>query len=175
MLKPDHEDLASELEIDMAIQYLKQKQFSQAIEVLKSFEKKDQQHRAMAATNLSFIYFLEQEYTQAEKYADLAYTHDRYNAKALVNKGNCLLLRGELDMAKQFFLEAIGVEADCVEAIFNLGLVNIRMGSLQEAHQAFEKLHTIIPHNPEVIYHIASLYEQNGDLHNAIKWFNILR
>ena len=38
---------------------------------------------------------------QAEKYADLAYTHDRYNAKALVNKGNCLLLRGELDMAKQ--------------------------------------------------------------------------
>ena len=29
MLKPDHEDLASELEIDMAIQYLKQKQFSQ--------------------------------------------------------------------------------------------------------------------------------------------------
>ena len=31
---------------------------------LKMFEKKDQQHRAMAATNLSFIYFLEQDYNQ---------------------------------------------------------------------------------------------------------------
>jgi|MDSY01.1.fsa_nt_gb hypothetical protein len=36
----------------------------QAIEGLKMFEKKDQQHRAMAATNLSFIYFLEQDYNQ---------------------------------------------------------------------------------------------------------------
>ena len=71
-------------------------------------------------------------------------------------------MRGEFDMAKQFYLEAIGVEADCVEAIFNLGLVNMRMGSLHEAHQAFEKLHTIIPHNPEVIYHIASLYVGPG-------------
>jgi len=104
----------------------------------------------MAATNLSFIYFLEQEYANAEKYADLAYTNDRYNAKALVNKGNCLLVKGELEMSKQFYLEAIGVEADCVEAIYNLGLVNLKMGSYQEAQQAFEKLHTIIPHNPEV-------------------------
>jgi len=87
------------------------------------FEKKDQHHRAMAATNLSFCYFLEQEYVQAEKYADLAYTNDRYNAKALVNKGNCLMVKGDLEMAKQFYLEAIGVEADCVEAIYNLGLV----------------------------------------------------
>ena len=146
----------------------------QAIEGLKMFEKKDQHHRAMAATNLSFIYFLEQDYAQAEKYADLAYTNDRYNAKALVNKGNCLLVKGELEMSKQFYLEAIGVEADCVEAIYNLGLVNLRMGSDQEAQQAFEKLHTIVPHNPEVIYQIASLYEQTNDLHSAIKWFNIL-
>jgi len=87
---------------------------------------------------------------QAEKYADLAYTHDRYNAKALVNKGNCLLVKGEFEMSKQFYLEAIGVEADCVEAIYNLGLVNLKMGAYQEALQAFDKLHTIIPHNPEV-------------------------
>mmetsp|Transcript_100272 Transcript_100272/g.286620 ORF Transcript_100272/g.286620 Transcript_100272/m.286620 type:complete len:243 (+) Transcript_100272:1043-1771(+) len=108
VLKPDHEDLASELEIDMAIQYLKQKQFSQAIEVLKSFEKKDQQHRAMAATNLSFIYFLEQEYTQAEKYADLAYTHDRYNAKALVNKvGRAVVLKDRPPIAPPYRREPL--------------------------------------------------------------------
>ena len=61
-----------------------------------------------------------------------------------------------------------------MEAIYNLGLVNLRMGSYAEAQQAFEKLHTIIPHNPEVIYQIANLYEQTNDLQGAIKWFNIL-
>ena len=73
-----------------------------------------------------------------------------YNAKALVNKGNCLLIKGEFELSKQFYLEAIGVEADCVEAIYNLGLVNLKMAAYQEALQAFDKLHTIIPHNPEV-------------------------
>lgn len=174
ILKPDHENMASELEIDMALTHLKRREFESAIEGLKLFEKKDPEHRTMAATNLSFIYFLEQDYSQAEKYADMAYTNDRYNAKALVNKGNCLLVKGEFEMAKQFFLEAIGVEADCVEAIYNLGLVNVRMGSYAEAQQAFEKLHTVIPHNPEVIYQIANLYEQTNDLASAIKWFNIL-
>jgi hypothetical protein len=43
-----------------------------------------------------------------------------------------------------------GVEADCVEAIFNLGLVNMKLGMLSDAQQAYEKLHTIIPHSPEV-------------------------
>tara|TARA_B110000305_G_scaffold205436_1_gene235629 strand:+ start:43 stop:222 length:180 start_codon:yes stop_codon:yes gene_type:complete len=55
--------------------------------VLKSFEKKDQNMKAMAATNLSFIYFLEGDLESANQYADLAVRNSRYNAKALVNKG----------------------------------------------------------------------------------------
>lgn len=39
--------------------------------------------------NLSFLYFLEAEHVNAEKYADIAVKADRYNARALVNKGNC--------------------------------------------------------------------------------------
>ena len=46
---------------------------------------------ACAATNLSFLYFLEAEHVNAEKYADIAVKADRYNARALVNKGNCRL------------------------------------------------------------------------------------
>ena len=71
--------------------------------------------------------------------------------------GNCLCEQGELERAKELFLEAIGVEADCIEAIFNLGLVNKQLGILSESLQAFEKLHTIVPSAPEVIYHIANL------------------
>lgn len=169
-----HEHLASEVEICKAHCFLKQKEFEKAIEVLKSFEKKDQVHKAMAATNLSYLYFIEGDTNQADKYASLAVRHQRYNAKALVNKGNCLYVKNECERAKELFLEAIGVEADCIEAIYNLGLVNIKMGVLNEALQAFEKLHSIVPSNVEVLYQIASLHDMMGNYRSAAKWFNIL-
>lgn len=169
-----HEQLASELEICKAHCFLKQKDFAKAIEVLKSFEKKDAAHKAMAATNLSYLYFIEGDTGQADKYASMAVRHQRYNAKALVNKGNCLYVKHECERAKELFLEAIGVEADCIEAIYNLGLVNIKMGVLHEALQAFEKLHSIVPTNIEVLYQIASLHDMMGNYRSAAKWFNIL-
>jgi intraflagellar transport protein 88 len=173
-LKVDHENLGGQMSIDMGLQYLKKKEFEKAIELLKGFEKKDQNMKAMAATNLSFIYFLEGDYNSADEYADLAVRNSRYNAKALVNKGNCLFVAHEYHRAKELYLEAIGVQADCVEAIYNLGLANVRMNSPDEARQAFEKLHTIIPNNPAVIYQIANLYEQQNQNQQAAKWFNVL-
>ncbi|RLN65394.1 hypothetical protein BBJ29_008166 [Phytophthora kernoviae] len=155
----NHESLASEMEICKAHWFLKEKEFDKAIEVLKAFEKKDPAHKAMAATNLSYLYFVEGDTAQADKYASLAVRHQRYNAKALVNKGNCLYVKNECERAKELFLEAIGVEADCIEAIYNLGLVNIKMGVLNEALQAFEKLHSIVPSNAEVLYQIANLHD----------------
>jgi len=52
---------------------------------------------ARAATNISFLYFIEKNYRNAEKYADIAIKNDRYNAKALVNKGNCLYIKEEFE------------------------------------------------------------------------------
>ncbi|KAF1327900.1 Intraflagellar transport protein 88, partial [Globisporangium splendens] len=170
----NHEHLASEVEICKAHCFLKQKDFEKAIEVLKSLEKKDQVHKAMAATNLSYLYFIEGDTNQADKYASMAVRHQRYNAKVLVNKGNCLYVKNECERAKELFLEAIGVEADCIEAVYNLGLVNIKMGILNEALQAFEKLHSIVPSNTEVLYQIASLHDMMGNYRQAAKWFNIL-
>ncbi|ETW04044.1 hypothetical protein H310_04429 [Aphanomyces invadans] len=173
-MKVDHEPIASEMEICKALHFLKNKDFDKAIEVLKAFEKKDPALKAMAATNLSFLYFVEGDYAQADKFASLAVRHQRYNAKALVNKGNCLYIKNECERAKELYLEAIGVEADCIEAIFNLGLVNIKIGVLNEALQAFEKLHSIVPTNTEVLYQIANLHDMMGNYRQAAKWFNIL-
>ncbi len=58
---------------------------------------------------------------------------NRYDASALVNKGNCMLQRGDMEGARDCYLEAVGVEADCVDAIYNLGLVNKR---LERSHPA---------------------------------------
>jgi len=52
---------------------------------------------AIASNNISFLYFLEHDYKSAESFSDVAVQHDRYNAKALVNKGNCLFMNEDYD------------------------------------------------------------------------------
>jgi intraflagellar transport protein 88 len=145
----------SEIEICKANCYINKKQIEKAIETLKAFEKKDKSMMARAATNISFLYFLEGEYPNSEKYADMALNYDRYNAKALVNKGNCLFAKNDFLRAKENYLEAIGVEADCVEALYNLALVNKKLNSYMEALTALEKLQTIVSKYPEVVYQMA--------------------
>jgi intraflagellar transport protein 88 len=167
-------EVESEIEIAKAIYFIKNKEIDKAIALFKSFEKKDKIMMARAANNISFLYFLENDFQNAEKFADMAIQHDRYNSKALVNKGNCLFINEDYDRSKEFFLEAIGVEADCVEAIYNLGLVYKRLGYYNEALQAFEKLHTIIPNSQDVIYQIGHINELIGMRRQALKWYSIL-
>ena len=50
------------------------------------FEKKSARIKARAATNLAFLYALESDVDQADKYSELALKSDRYNARAYVNK-----------------------------------------------------------------------------------------
>ncbi len=72
-------NLAHDLEIQKALVYLKAKNFNMAIETLKDFEKRDVKVASTAATNLSFLYFLENDYQNAHKYADLSLKADKYN------------------------------------------------------------------------------------------------
>lgn len=74
--------------------------------------------------NQAFV-FQQQDYKQAERYSDAALTNDRYNPNALVNKGNVYYARGEYDKAREFYREAFANEASCVEALFNLGKLDI--------------------------------------------------
>mmetsp|Transcript_18157 Transcript_18157/g.21753 ORF Transcript_18157/g.21753 Transcript_18157/m.21753 type:complete len:774 (-) Transcript_18157:386-2707(-) len=166
--------IANEMEMAKAIMHLNRKDFEKALNVLKGFERKEQHLKARAATNLSFLYFLEGDVAEAEKNAELAVQNDRYNARALVNRGNCLYEKNDYEGAKMAFLEAVGVEADCVEAIYNLGLVNKRLGNLEDCLVAFKKLNTILPDNVEVIYQIGNVYDLLGNYKQAIKWFEIL-
>lgn len=188
---------AAEMEIAKGVAYLKRQNFARAIEVFRAFEKREQTLLDQAATNLSFLYFLEVrprrlaarlggrklfggnftkphhsqpfelvstnrsieipaivpafiwnlhlgfvnlyfyalfesyidmrsyvlnlsfalffyrlifhhmcifaqgDYKAAEKHAEFAVRADRYNARALVNRANCLFMRGELEAAKE--------------------------------------------------------------------------
>ncbi len=54
-----HSQLANDLEINKAVMYLRQKDFTNAVDTLKAFEKQDSKVASTAATNLSFLYFLQ--------------------------------------------------------------------------------------------------------------------
>ena len=68
----------------------------------------------------------------------------------------------------------MGAEADCTEAIYNLGVVTKRLGDHARALGLFEKLHAILPSSIEVVWQIADLFDISNQPRPAIKWFKIL-
>uniref|UniRef100_A0A8C4EYJ9 Intraflagellar transport protein 88 homolog n=1 Tax=Dicentrarchus labrax TaxID=13489 RepID=A0A8C4EYJ9_DICLA len=158
-------ELANDLEINKAITYLRQKDFNQAVETLKTFEKKDSRVKSAAATNLSFLYFLEKDYDQADRYADLAMNADRYNPAALINKGNTVFVKQDYEKAAEFYKEALRNDSSCTEALYNLGLTYKKLNRLEEALDCFLKLHAILRNSAQVMYQL--LLEEPQQ---AIEW-----
>ena len=72
------------------------------------------------------------------------------------------------------YQESMGAEADCTEAIYNLGVVTKRLGDHARALGLFEKLHAILPSSIEVVWQIADLFDISNQPRAAIKWFKIL-
>ncbi|XP_019507934.1 PREDICTED: intraflagellar transport protein 88 homolog isoform X8 [Hipposideros armiger] len=163
-------ELANDLEINKAITYLRQKDFNQAVETLKMFEKKDSRVKSAAATNLSFLYYLENEFAQASSYADLAVNSDRYNPSALTNKGNTVFANGDYEKAAEFYKEALRNDSSCTEALYNIGLTYKKLNRLEEALDCFLKLHAILRNSAQVLYQIANVYELMEDPNQAIEW-----
>ena len=167
-------DIQNEVEMAKAMYFLKKRDIAQTISIMKNFENKNKNLISRVANNISFLYFVEGDYAKAEQYASTALDNERYNHKALVNKGNIHYIKEDFNKAKEYYLEAIGVQSDCIEAIYNLGMVNIRMDAIYEAIQAFEKLHSVCPNIPEVLYKIAKLYEYIKQYDDAIKYYSLL-
>uniref|UniRef100_H3DE04 Intraflagellar transport 88 homolog n=1 Tax=Tetraodon nigroviridis TaxID=99883 RepID=H3DE04_TETNG len=169
-------ELADDLEIIKAVTYLRQKDFNQAVETLKTFEKKDTRAKSTAGTNLSFLYFLEEDYEQAERYADVAMSADRYNPGALNNKGCTVFVKQDYEKAAEFFKEALRNDSCCTEALYNLGLTYKKLNRLEESLDCFLKHHSILRNSTEVMYQLASLYPSGSiyelleDPQRAIQW-----
>ncbi|XP_057563286.1 intraflagellar transport protein 88 homolog isoform X2 [Hippopotamus amphibius kiboko] len=163
-------ELANDLEINKAVTYLRQKDFNQAVETLKTFEKKDSRVKSAAATNLSFLYYLENEFVQASSYADLAVNSDRYNPSALTNKGNTVFANGDYEKAAEFYKEALRNDSSCTEALYNIGLTYKKLNRLDEALDCFLKLHAILRNSAQVLYQIANVYELMEDPSQAVEW-----
>ncbi|XP_034042049.1 intraflagellar transport protein 88 homolog isoform X1 [Thalassophryne amazonica] len=163
-------ELANDMEINKAIIYLRQKDLNQALETLKAVEKKDSRMKSAAATNLSFLHFVEKDFAQAERYADLAMNADRYNPVALINKGNVVFIKQDYEKAEEIYKEALRNDSSCTEALYNLGLTYKKLNRLGDAVECFLKLHAILRNSDQVMYQLANLYELLGDPLQSIEW-----
>lgn len=164
-------DLANDLEINKAVMYLRQKNFKDAVETLKMFEKKETKVASTAATNLSFLYFLQNETDLADNYAQMARDANGYNDAALVNLGNCCYKREDYEKAREHYIAALDIDASCVEALYNLGLTNKKLGNYEEALDSLLKMHAIVRNYPPVVYQIANLYQLLQDNDQASEWY----
>eukprot|EP00892_Ulva_mutabilis_P007544 jgi/Ulvmu1/5161/UM021_0178.1 len=174
--------LAHDVMMAKATYFLTTAEIGQAAQVLKQFEKHGGSMRVKAATNLSFVYLLEGDVAEAQRYAQLALSHDEFHVQALVNSGNCCFelamshdgdRDGKLSEAWALYEAALRQEPDCVEAIYNMGLVAKAMEQYDLALEQLVMLNGLISNEVEVLYQIADLYQLRGDRKRARKLFHL--
>jgi len=168
-------EIMVQVQVSKGIEYLKDNRFHDAVAMLSAL-RRDGEGRNVHHNNLAFVHFVGSEYAESAELALSAVTADRYNAAALVNRANCLLVFGSVESAKEMYLEAIGVEADCVAAIYNLGVTAKKMGHFKDALAAFKKLHkmdeaTSARMDPQILFQIGHCYQLLKQQPAAIEWF----
>uniref|UniRef100_A0A0R3S787 TPR_REGION domain-containing protein n=1 Tax=Elaeophora elaphi TaxID=1147741 RepID=A0A0R3S787_9BILA len=166
--------LAMEIEMNKVVALLKQGDLTHATEVLMSFNNKEDKVASAAANNLAVLNLLQgaPKLEEAIQYSEQALSVDRYNANALVNRGNIFFVLGDLDKAAQYYKEALSNEASCLQALYNLGYVQRLQGKLDAALESFYKLHNILLNNVQVLCQLASIYELLENTAQAIELYS---
>ena len=81
LFKAKLDRLAHDVMMAKATYFLTTAEVDKAAQVLKQFEKHGGSMRFKAATNLSFLYLLEGNITEAQRYAHLALSHDEFHVQ----------------------------------------------------------------------------------------------
>lgn len=77
---------------------------------------------------------------------------------------------GDWSSSIQYYQEALRVDAECSEALYNLGIACKRVDRKEDALESFIKLHQIQRTNPQVMFMIADVYRLMGDNSAAVEW-----
>ncbi|XP_076226505.1 intraflagellar transport protein 88-like protein nompB isoform X2 [Nomia melanderi] len=166
--------LAADLEINKAMVFLHNRETQLAIDTLKVFENRESKANSAAATMLSFIYFLQGDYEQAERCGEIARNTDSYNAAAYVNLSACAIRKGEFQIARELLLCALDTDASHVQALYNLGLVYKKQSMYEEALECFWKVRNMVRHDPQTLYQLGHLHQLMNDVDQAAEWYNQL-
>ncbi|CDW52387.1 intraflagellar transport protein 88 [Trichuris trichiura] len=177
--KSKYADIADDLELNKAVRCL---HAGQVEEVRSSVS---------ALNNIAMLYFLQGDLKEAEDIAEKALASDRYNACALVNRGNVCFRRGEYELAREYYRDAWSNEANCIEALYNLSLSCRQLGLFDEALECLQKIravvvayngnsqaiewytqaHVVAPNDPSILSKLGELHEKIGDKQQAFHFF----
>ena len=80
-------------------------------------------------------------------------------------QGNIAARAGDLMAARAHFMDAVSLEADCMEAIYNLGLVSKGVGNLDDALTAFKRLNAMLTDDAAAMFQVCPV--QNACSCNA--------
>lgn len=61
---------------------------------------------------------------------------------------------GNLMEARSHFMDAVSLEADCAEAIYNLGLVSKAVGNLDDALTAFKRMNNMLTDDTATMFQV---------------------
>lgn len=132
---------------------------------------------AVVSTNLSSIELLSGNPKKAKELAIDAVTANPYWASGLVALGNAELALGSSDSAADCFMNAAGLDVDCVEAFFNLALTRQTHGVPTEALAVLNKLHSSrcgqgLPVDPSLFINTARCLEGLGNSEEAQRHYS---
>ncbi|XP_020811058.1 intraflagellar transport protein 88 homolog [Drosophila serrata] len=160
--------LASELELNKALVYLRQNDVNQAIETLQMYDRKSEgSMTASALTNLSFIYIslgnLEMARHCLNQLQEIGALDT--NPLALINASIVDLQKQDLVSARERLERALQLQPTSFEANYNLGLVALAQQDFELAEERFEllKAQLLVPHSVQhshVFYQLAKLQER---------------
>jgi tetratricopeptide (TPR) repeat protein/tRNA A-37 threonylcarbamoyl transferase component Bud32 len=91
-----------------------------------------------------------------------------------IKMANSLFQCHKINEAIDSYLSIIERYNDCLQAIYELGIVYYKIGQKKHALQILERARTLSPENQEVLTCLGALYQEMGEINQAIDVYSML-
>lgn len=115
-----------------------------------------------ALSLMGYIFEIQQDYVNANKYYDAALSINPNFAKALDHKGHTYDLQGDLKSAQTYYLKAVTADPTFAKTYSHLGRVYLLQGDNKDAETNFQKVLSIsdnVRDKAEAYYSLGNIYE----------------
>ncbi|MBW8244712.1 tetratricopeptide repeat protein [Muricauda oceani] len=128
---------------------------------ISSLEKKQRQE---IYKNSAIIYYRLGEFKEAIKYFKIAKKENPRDINLILNEANCYHKLGNKYKFKSLMEEAVKIDNNNPDLWYNIGVINMEQGNLQEARKAYKRALEINPSYLNAIINLSTTYINEGNL-----------